>query len=163
MTQLESIEQKISSLDALKLLCDAYKEKGKKIVFTNGCFDIVHRGHVEYLSKARDLGDVLVLGLNTDDSVKRIKGPGRPLQDNHTRSLVLASMQFIDHIVLFEQDTPYELIKTLVPDILVKGADYKVSDIVGSDIVLANGGKVIPIELTPGHSSTNIINKLLHN
>ena len=113
-----------------------------KVVFTNGCFDLVHQGHIDYLSKARDLGDVLVVGLNTDASVRRLKGPRRPINDEYSRALLLASMLFVDYVVLFGEDTPYELIKTLQPDILVKGSDYRPEDIVGYDIVMAKGGKV---------------------
>jgi rfaE bifunctional protein nucleotidyltransferase chain/domain len=139
-----------------------YKSRGMNVVFSNGCFDILHKGHVEYLAKARDCGDVLVIGLNTDGSVKRIKGPSRPVHDNDTRAIILAALQFVDHIVFFDENTPAKLIETLVPDVLVKGADYKIENIVGSSVVIANGGEVKTIALTEGHSTTNIINKLLH-
>ena len=119
-----------------------FRSQGLKVVFTNGCFDILHRGHVEYLSKAADMGDVLVVGLNTDASVKRLKGEGRPINDEQARALVLASLSFVDAVVLFDEDTPYELIKALRPDVLVKGADYKPEEIVGYDIVTSYGGSV---------------------
>lgn len=132
----------------------------RKIVFTNGCFDLVHQGHIDYLSKARDLGDMLVVGLNTDASVRRLKGPRRPINDEYSRALLLASMLFVDYVVLFGEDTPYELIKTLQPDILVKGSDYKPEDIVGYDIVMAKGGRVETLDFLPGFSTTAIEQKI---
>jgi len=133
----------------------------KKIVFTNGVFDILHTGHVDYLSKARDLGDILVLGLNTDASVKRLnKGPERPINNEVSRATVLGALECVDYIILFDQDTPYELIKAIQPDVLVKGSDYKAEAIVGYDIVKAKGGEVITIDLSQGFSTTNIINKI---
>ena len=131
-----------------------------KVVFTNGCFDLVHQGHIDYLSKARDLGDVLVVGLNTDDSVRRLKGPRRPINDEYSRALLLASMLFVDYVVLFGEDTPYELIKTLQPDILVKGSDYRPEDIVGYDIVMSKGGRVETLDFLPGFSTTAIEQKI---
>lgn len=131
--------------------------QGLKVVFTNGCFDILHRGHVEYLSKAADKGDVLVVGLNTDASVKRLKGEGRPVNNEEARAMVLASLSFVDAVVLFDEDTPYELIKAVRPDVLVKGADYKKEEIVGYDIVTSYGGTVETIPLVEGYSSTKII------
>lgn len=135
---------------------------GKKIVFTNGCFDILHPGHVDYLSQARDLGDFLVLGLNTDNSVKRLnKAPNRPINNEQTRALVLAGLACIDLIVLFDEETPYELIKFLQPNVLVKGDDYQVEKIVGYDVVKANGGEVITIPFLEGYSTTKLIEKIL--
>ena len=134
----------------------------RKIVFTNGCFDILHCGHVTYLAKAKQLGDVLVIGLNSDASVRRLKGPSRPIVDEKSRALLLAAFQFIDYVVLFEEDTPYELIKAAQPDILVKGGDYKPEDIVGYDIVKQRGGEVVTIDFVPGFSTTNIVEKLQH-
>ena len=127
------------------------------LVFTNGCFDILHRGHVEYLAKAADMGDVLVVGLNTDASVKRLKGEGRPVNNEEARALVLASLSFVDAVVLFDEDTPYELIKAVHPDVLVKGADYKVEDIAGYDIVTSYGGLVTTVPLVEGYSSSNYL------
>ena len=127
-----------------------------KTVFTNGCFDILHQGHIDYLSKARDLGDALIVGLNTDASVRRLKGTHRPINDQDSRALMLASFVFVDFVVMFDQDTPYELITTVQPDILVKGSDYKPQDIVGYDIVTAKGGKVLTLDYLPGFSTTAI-------
>ncbi len=154
------INDKIVSADKLTTTLDAWRQKAYKIVFTNGCFDIIHRGHVEYLAKAASFGDAMVVGLNSDRSVRSIKGPDRPVQDEVTRSLVMASLQFVSAVVLFDEDTPYELIKRVQPDFLVKGADYKPEDIVGYDILKSRGGEVKTIELVAGHSTTNIINKL---
>lgn len=157
MKHLEKIYDKILDNKTLEQRLDSWHKEGKKIVFSNGCFDILHRGHVEYLSKAADLGDILVIGLNTDASVKRLKGPSRPVNDEKARAVVLAALEFVDAIVFFEEDTPYNLIKFVMPDILVKGKDYKAEDIVGYDIVTGNGGKVETIELVDGFSSTNIL------
>jgi rfaE bifunctional protein nucleotidyltransferase chain/domain len=132
------------------------------VVFTNGCFDILHLGHIEYLAKAAMLGNILVIGINSDSSVQKIKGKSRPINDERSRSMVLASLEFVTNVVLFDEETPYELIKTIQPDILVKGKDYTVEQIVGHDIVLAKGGKVETIELTPGYSTTAIEQKILN-
>ncbi|MGL5912529.1 MAG: D-glycero-beta-D-manno-heptose 1-phosphate adenylyltransferase, partial [Bacteroidales bacterium] len=132
------------------------------IVFTNGCFDILHRGHIESLAQARALGTKLVVGLNSDASVRRLKGAKRPVQDQQTRALVLASLQFVSHVVIFDEDTPYELIKLVQPDILVKGADYNAQDVVGYDIVTANGGQVISIPLIEGYSTSKLVEKMKH-
>ena len=134
--------------------------EGKKIVFTNGCFDIVHRGHIEYLAKASEMGEKMVLGLNTDNSVKRLKGENRPVNDEYSRALLLASFEFIDAVILFEEDTPYELIKHVQPDYLVKGSDYNPEDIVGYDIVKAKEGEVKTLDFVEGFSSTSIIEKI---
>lgn len=136
------------------------KGQGWKLVFTNGVFDILHRGHVEYLQKARGLGDLLIVGLNSDASVKRIKGPWRPVNPQEDRAVVLAALACVDGVVIFDEDTPLRLIEHLVPDVLVKGADWKVEDIVGAEVVLQNGGRVENIELVPGRSTTEIINKI---
>lgn len=162
MKHLEKIYDKILDNKTLEQRLDSWHKEGKKIVFSNGCFDILHRGHVEYLSKAADLGDILVIGLNTDASVKRLKGPSRPVNDEKARAVVLAALEFVDAIVFFEEDTPYNLIKFVMPDILVKGKDYKAEDIVGYDIVTGNGGKVETIELVDGFSTTNIL-KMMNN
>lgn len=160
MKQIEQIQSKIVSREQL---VERLKSRGdQRVVFTNGCFDLVHRGHVDYLSRARDLGDLLILGLNSDSSVRRLKGPSRPIVDEKSRALLLAAFQFIDYVVLFEEDTPYELIKAAQPDILVKGGDYKPEDIVGYDIVKQRGGEVVTIDFVPGFSTTNIVEKLQH-
>lgn len=130
------------------------------MVFTNGCFDIVHLGHIDYLEKARALGDRLVLGLNTDASVSRIKGPLRPVVNEYARSRLMAAMAFIDLVVLFDEPTPKELIEAIRPDILVKGDDYTVATIVGADFVLANGGSVETIPLVKGYSTTSLIERI---
>ncbi|MBX3163003.1 MAG: D-glycero-beta-D-manno-heptose 1-phosphate adenylyltransferase [Bacteroidetes bacterium] len=135
---------------------------GKKVVFTNGCFDILHAGHVDYLNQARDLGNLLILGLNTDSSVKRMqKAPNRPINDESSRAAVLAGLACVDMIVLFDEDTPYELIKFLQPDVLVKGDDYQIEKIVGYDIVTARGGEVITIPFLQGYSTTRLVDKIV--
>ncbi len=161
MKKLELLSSKILDREQLRRACAVWNFKNLKVVFTNGCFDILHLGHIEYLAKAANLGDVLVVGVNTDNSVQRIKGENRPINDQHSRSMVLASLGFVTAVVLFDEETPYELIKTIQPDILVKGKDYKPKDIVGHDIVLAKGGKVKVIGLTPGYSTTAIEQKIL--
>ena len=160
MKHLEKIYDKILSRDSLAEKLNLWRKEGKTIVFSNGCFDILHRGHVEYLSKAADLGDILVIGLNTDASVKRLKGPTRPVNDEKARAVVLAALEFVDAVIFFEEDTPYDLIKFVQPDVLVKGKDYKAEDIVGYDIVVGNGGRVETIELVDGFSTTNTIEKM---
>lgn len=137
------------------------KREGKKVVFTNGCFDILHRGHIEYLTKAKALGDVLFVGVNTDASVTRIKGPKRPVVCQEDRAYVLAAMQAVDYVCLFDEDTPQKLIEALVPDILVKGSDWAVNTIVGRDIVEAAGGEVKTIDFIPNRSTTDIIQKIV--
>ena len=160
MKELDKIQNKIISFYNLQKQVLKWREENKKIVFTNGCFDIIHRGHVDYLSKAKDLGDILIIGLNTDQSVRNIKGNTRPIQDENSRAIILASMQFVDAIVFFSEPTPYTLIKEIQPDILVKGADYKKEDIVGYDIVSQRGGKVETIEFIEGYSTSNIERKI---
>jgi len=137
-----------------------WRIQGQRIVFTNGCFDIVHLGHIDYLEKARALGDRLVLGLNTDASVSRIKGPLRPVVNEYARSRMMAAMAFIDLVVLFDEPTPKELIEAIQPDILVKGDDYTVATIVGAHFVLANGGTVETIPLVKGYSTTSLIERI---
>ena len=144
----------------VRVLRDQLDAKGKKLVFTNGCFDLIHLGHVDYLEKARMLGDKLVIGLNSDDSVSRFKGPERPLQDQISRARVLAAMQFVDLVVFFNEDTPLNLITELLPNILVKGSDYLADNIVGADVVKKNGGVVKTIDFVPGYSTTRIVEKI---
>jgi len=157
-TQLKT---KIFSRELLLEKRGALKAAGKKVVFTNGCFDILHPGHVDYLTQARDLGDFLVLGLNTDASVKKLnKAANRPINDNSARATVLAGLACVDAIVFFEEETPYDLIKLVMPDVLVKGNDYTVEQIAGHDVVLASGGKVITIPLLQGYSTTQLIKKI---
>jgi len=163
MNQLEIVQHKIVDLETLIPIRQALKSANKKVVFTNGCFDILHLGHVQYLAKAKQLGDVLIVGLNTDDSVSRIKGSERPIQKNEARSTIIASLQFVDYVVFFDDETPLHIIQQLIPDVLTKGADYTVDTIIGAAVVLDNGGEVKTIELTEGHSTTKIITNLLHN
>ena len=152
----------INSLEEASALSARLKSEGKKIVFTNGVFDIIHRGHVEYLSEAKSLGDLLIVGLNSDKSVKSIKGEKRPIVTEENRAFVLASLKPVDFVVLFNEDTPYNLIEAIVPDVLVKGADWSVEKIVGSDIVLASGGEVKNIKFIENNSSTNIIEEIIN-
>lgn len=159
MASFYSIQQKIFQPDQLNNLLAIWRFKNEKIVFTNGCFDIIHQGHVQYLAQAAELGSKLVLGLNTDRSVRELKGPTRPVNPEYARALVLAAMSFIDTVVFFDQQTPYELIKQVQPDILVKGGDYNIENIVGYDIVTQKGGKVVTIDFVEGFSSTSIIEK----
>ena len=133
------------------------QKDGKSVVFTNGCFDIVHRGHVDYLTVAANLGDVLLVGINTDASVKRIKNEGRPLIGEADRALVIAALKCVDAVCLFDDDTPLNLIRDVKPDVLVKGAEYDIKEIVGNEDVLARGGKVVSVPMTPGISTTKII------
>jgi len=140
--------------------CGQLRNEGKKLVFTNGCFDIIHAGHVYYLTEAKKLGDVLIVGLNTDDSVRRLKGHLRPINAEQDRAVVLNALKPVDYVVMFDEDTPIELIKQVRPDFLVKGADYERKNIVGADFVESYGGRVATIEFVEGKSTTNIINKM---
>lgn len=151
----------ILSKDEMKSLRKKFKDEGKKIVFTNGVFDLVHAGHVDYLLKAKASGDILIVGLNSDASVKRIKGEKRPLINQTERSFLLSNLKPVDFVVIFDEDTPFELIKELVPDILVKGADWSLDKIVGSDIVLGNGGEVKNIRFVNEQSTSRIIDTIL--
>lgn len=158
--QLEIISNKIISEEQLDRKLSFWRFQSKKIVFTNGCFDILHYGHIDYLAKASDLGDILIIGLNTDASIKRLKGKQRPINIQHYRAMQLAALKFVDVVIPFDQDTPYDLIKRIQPDVLVKGNDYKKEEIVGFDIVTAKNGRVETIEFVKGLSSTNIIKSL---
>ncbi|MBT3208915.1 MAG: D-glycero-beta-D-manno-heptose 1-phosphate adenylyltransferase [Bacteroidetes bacterium] len=160
MQKLQNIKAKILTETTLISKLNYWRFKEKKIVFTNGCFDIIHRGHIEYLAQAADLGDVLIIGLNTDNSVRKLKGENRPVQEQNSRALILAAMSFVSNIILFDEQTPYELIKLVQPDILVKGSDYKIEDIVGYDILKAKGGKVETIDFVEGFSTTEIFSRI---
>ena len=160
MDKLEIINNKILSLQQVSPLINVWKFLGKKIVFTNGCFDLLHLGHIDYLARAASLGNKLIVGLNTDSSVSRIKGPSRPITDQHSRAGLLASLFFVDAVILFDESTPVNLISAILPDILVKGADYTVDQIVGADIVLANGGEVSTIPFLEGYSTSSIESKI---
>lgn len=150
------INKKLIERNNLDTVLNKYREENKKIVFTNGCFDIIHRGHVEYLQKARELGDLLILGLNSDDSVKRLKGNDRPINNEIDRAIVLAALECINYISIFNEDKPLELIKIVKPDILVKGGDYKIEDVVGREY----SKETVLIDFVDGYSTTNIIKKI---
>ncbi|MDA8886373.1 D-glycero-beta-D-manno-heptose 1-phosphate adenylyltransferase [Bacteroidia bacterium] len=161
MNWQEIINDKIySSREALATQVLKWQVHNESVVFTNGCFDILHLGHIDYLSKAADLGDRLVIGVNTDASVSELKGPSRPIIHEDTRLAKLASLVFVDAVILFSEETPLELIKNAKPDVLVKGGDYTLDTIVGADEIFAKGGKVVVIPFLEGHSSTSIINKI---
>jgi len=160
MEKLEIIKAKIYNADQLRHALNVWRLLDKKIVFTNGCFDLLHLGHIDYLSKAADLGDRLVIGLNSDASTSALKGPGRPITDEKSRSILLAALSFVDAVILFDESTPLELIRWVRPDILVKGADYSIDQIVGSDLVLKSGGEVKTIEFLPGYSTSLIEQKI---
>lgn len=151
---------KIKNLPALKKTLGALRKQNKKIVFTNGCFDLIHRGHIEYLKKARQMGDLLVVGLNSDASVRRLKGPKRPLTKQSDRAVVLAALEPVDFVIIFHEDTPLGLIKEIRPDVLVKGADWDKDSVVGKDIVKSYGGAVKLIKFLKGYSTTGILKKI---
>ncbi|MBY0553757.1 D-glycero-beta-D-manno-heptose 1-phosphate adenylyltransferase [bacterium] len=143
----------------LEQTVQSYRSQNKKIVFTNGCFDLLHIGHVTYLEEAKKLGDVLIVGINSDDSVKKLKGPTRPIQNEYDRSEILAALKSVDHTYIFDEETPLNLIKNVKPDVLVKGGDWKIDQIVGSDFVLSYGGSVQSLNFVNGKSTTSIIEK----
>ncbi len=154
------INSKIYPVGAdLSIVKQWHKEK-QRIVFTNGCFDLVHRGHLVYLSQAAEMGDKLIIGLNTDESVRHLKGASRPITDEYSRAFLLASLCFVDAVMLFNESTPYHLIQQVQPDVLVKGSDYKVEDVVGYDIVRAGGGEVLTLDFLQGYSTSSIIEKI---
>ena len=161
MTFHESIDAKILTLKQLTDLIDKLRQSKSKpiVVFTNGCFDLVHQGHVDYLSRARDLGDVLIVGLNSDESVRRLKGNDRPISNEKSRARVLAAFGFVDYVVVFDDDTPAKLIESIVPDILVKGGDYNRNNVVGADFVESHGGRLELLSLVPGESTTKLVER----
>ena len=164
MDNLEIIQKKILNRDGLQHALNLWRFQDRKIVFTNGVFDLLHLGHVDYLSKAKDLGDILIVGVNADKSVKMLgKGDSRPITDQNSRAMIIAALHFVDAVILFDEETPYELIKKVQPDVLVKGSDYRVEDVVGYDIVKNKGGKVVSIDLLPGYSTTGIEQKIKKN
>ena len=154
------ILSKIYTTEKIIQQSNLWKKKGLKVVFTNGCFDLVHKGHIEILSKSSDLGNKLIVGLNSDISIKKIKGKDRPIIDEKSRAFLLASISFIDAVVLFNEDTPLNLISSIKPDVLVKGGDYNISEIVGQHIVKKNDGEIVLIPFVDGFSSTGIIDKI---
>ena len=160
MTHLEIVNRKIVDWHLLGQLANRWRFAGKKIVFTNGCFDILHLGHIDYLSKAADMGDVLIIGINTDASVSGLKGTHRPITDERSRITLVASLQFVSALSFFEQQTPLELIEVVRPDVLVKGADYTIDKIAGADFVQSYGGVVHTIPLLEGYSTTSIEKKI---
>lgn len=153
--------EKIIKIDEVRLKLAKQKADGLKIVFTNGCFDILHKGHITYLYEAKKLGDLLVVGLNSDNSIKRIKGEKRPILSESERAYILSALEMVDFVIIFDEDTPYELIKIVKPDVLVKGGDWDINNIVGKDIVESYGGKVLNIPFVEGKSTTNIIERIL--
>lgn len=163
MSTFAHIEQKIQSPEQLNATLTHWRRAGDTIVFTNGCFDILHYGHLHYLAEARDLGHRLVVGLNSAASVQRLKGPTRPINDEATRAYLLAALEVVDAVVFFGEDTPLALIRLVSPDVLVKGGDWKPEQIVGSDWVLAHGGQVRSLPFVEGYSTTNIEQKILNN
>jgi len=154
------MEDKIKSKKELKSILDEFKKQGKKIVFTNGCFDIIHYGHVSYLEKAKKEGDILVVGLNSDESVRKIKGQKRPVIDEKDRAGIVAALESVDYVTIFEEETPLALIKYILPDVLAKGGDWEEQNVVGRDIVKNIKGKVAIIPFVEGKATTNIINKI---
>jgi rfaE bifunctional protein nucleotidyltransferase chain/domain len=145
---------------AIDSIIEEARKQHKIIVFTNGCFDILHRGHCTYLAEAKMLGDILIVGLNTDASIRRIKGENRPINNQEDRAYVLSALKAVDYVILFDEDTPKKIISQIMPDVLVKGGDYKIEDIVGADIVTNNGGKVVTIPFVNGYSTTHIIQSI---
>lgn len=143
-----------------KAVRDKMRVENKRLVFTNGCFDILHRGHAAYLNEAKNLGDHLIVGVNSDESVKKLKGPNRPINNEVDRAYLLDNLKSVDYVIIFEEDTPYNLIKEIIPDILVKGGDWKEEDIVGSDIVKENGGEVKSLNFVQDYSTTSVIEKI---
>ena len=158
---IQHIEKKIISRSQAEKYGSEMREKGKTLVFTNGCFDLIHPGHIDLLIRARSIGDALMVGLNTDSSVKRLKGEKRPILDEHSRALMLAALEVVDCVVLFDEDTPAELIGAVKPDVLVKGGDYTPDGVVGKDIVESTGGRVEIVPITMEFSSSEIIEKFL--
>ncbi|MBW1722209.1 MAG: D-glycero-beta-D-manno-heptose 1-phosphate adenylyltransferase [Deltaproteobacteria bacterium] len=157
---MESYLRKIKSIKALGDDIGNLKGRGKRIVFTNGCFDLLHRGHVRYLSEARKLGDYLIVAVNSDRSVRAIKGPGRPVMPEEERAELLSALEFVDAVTLFDEETPLEVIRSLMPDVLVKGGDWPVDKIIGGDLVIKAGGEVRSIPFVSGHSTTEIIRRI---
>ena len=160
MKNITSIEQKILSKESLQHFLAAARVTGKTVSFSNGCFDILHEGHIFSLSQAAKEADILVVGVNSDASTKKLKGPERPINNEHSRSLLLAALLIVDAVIIFEEDTPLELIKLVMPDVLVKGGDYTLEQIVGAKEVIANGGRVIINPIVQGFSTTGIIQKI---
>jgi D-glycero-beta-D-manno-heptose 1-phosphate adenylyltransferase len=160
MRKFELLKNKIVSQDQLCALVESWRLQHQKVVFTNGCFDLLHLGHIDYLAKAADLGDKLVIGVNSDQSTTALKGPGRPITDERSRASILASLFFVDAVVLFDESTPLKLIERVKPDVLIKGADYSLDQIVGAKEVISYGGEVKTLDYLPGYSTTGIEKKI---
>lgn len=158
--RIVSLETKIKRPEELKIIISHFKKSGKKIVFTNGCFDLLHYGHVKYLEEAKRKGDILVVAVNSDTSVRKIKGNKRPIVNQNDRSKIVAALESVDYVVLFQEDTPIKIIGLLKPDILIKGADWHKNNIIGSNIVLSYRGRVSTVKLVKDRSSTNLIRKI---
>ena len=157
---LEILHSKILDKERLLVKLTDWKEENKKIVFTNGCFDLIHLGHIEVIARSADLGDILIIGVNTDKSIKRLKGKNRPIVEEISRAKQLAALEFVDAVVFFDQDTPIDLIKVINPNVITKGGDYKTDQVIGNDIVTQNNGEVVIIPLTQGYSTTSILEKI---
>tara|TARA_B100000767_G_scaffold50957_1_gene46271 strand:- start:5300 stop:5791 length:492 start_codon:yes stop_codon:yes gene_type:complete len=160
MSYLKNLDSKIYNIDKLIAEVEKWKQAGEDVVFTNGCFDILHKGHIEVLARSADLGNKLIIGLNSDESIQKIKGEDRPIIDEQSRAILLAALKCVDAVILFSEETPLNLISTLKPDILAKGGDYRIETIIGYEIVQQNGGKVKVIPFVDGFSSTTIIEKI---
>lgn len=161
MNHLEFIKNKIVDAKRASRLAASWRVTADRIVFTNGCFDLLHRGHVHYLAQAKDLGDRLIVGINSDESVRRLKGPNRPIQDQESRAMLIAAICWVDAVVIFDEDTPLELIKMIEPDLLVKGGDWPVDQIVGADEVRAKNGQVVSLPFFDGYSTTSLIERIV--
>ena len=157
---LEILNSKILDKERLLVKLTDWKEENKKIVFTNGCFDLIHLGHIEVIARSADLGDILIIGVNTDNSIKRLKGKNRPIVEEISRAKQLAALEFVDAVVLFDQDTPIDLIKVINPNVITKGGDYNTDQVIGNDIITQNDGEVVIIPLTQGYSTTSILEKI---
>tara|TARA_B100002052_G_C15635860_1_gene486106 strand:- start:169 stop:663 length:495 start_codon:yes stop_codon:yes gene_type:complete len=157
---LEILNSKILDKEKLLVKLTDWKKENKKIVFTNGCFDLIHLGHIEVIARSADLGDILIIGVNTDSSIKRLKGKNRPIVEEISRSKQLAALEFVDAVVFFDQDTPINLIKMINPNVITKGGDYNTDQVIGKDIVTQNNGEIVIIPLTQGYSTTSILEKI---
>ncbi len=157
---LEILNSKILDKEKLLVKLTDWKEENKKIVFTNGCFDLIHLGHIEVIARSADQGDILIIGVNTDNSIKRLKGKNRPIVEEISRAKQLAALEFVDAVVFFDQDTPIDLIKIINPNVITKGGDYNTDQVIGNDIVTQNNGEVVIIPLTQGYSTTSILEKI---
>lgn len=160
MSKLEIIQNKIKSWETFSFQRNALQLMGKKVVFTNGCFDILHKGHAQYLIEAAQLGDYLIVGLNSDSSVKKLKGEDRPVNNENDRAFLLASLNYVDAVIIFDEETPLELIQKVAPDFLVKGGDYNIENIVGAKEVMALGGQVQVLPFVNGYSTTSTLKKI---